>query len=280
MAKLNVGQIRELAKRIVLSSPAGIRYSELVRRIEGENPETPKNTIHGSVWDLGTRFPDKIHKPSRGLFLSVTKEDSEVAVIPSELVKGVREEDFYEPFAAWLKNELDEVTVAVSMGGAGLQKNGGHRMLWVFTSHLHHTESSLIWKLFPSKSKSIPVNPLLHLVKLPHIDCFRQSRTSQCRAAFLRKITDAWNPCVSFSESVWYSLRVICTNPTFRFAFGHSDFHRTCFMSMSLQIACTSLMRVSSMRYSDDDCCRVSSFVIAAPASRSDISPPSVEIAC
>jgi hypothetical protein len=37
----------------------------------------------------------------------------------------VAEEDFYASFADWLKNELDEVTVAIALGGAGMQKKWG-----------------------------------------------------------------------------------------------------------------------------------------------------------
>jgi hypothetical protein len=125
MAKLSVQQIRTRAKEIVMESPTGIRYSELVRRIAEEHPETPKNTIHGSVWDLDTRFPDLIHKPSRGLYLLFQKGETSSPpplVAPAKLPK---EEAFYEPFADWLKNELDEVTVAVALGGAGLQKKWG-----------------------------------------------------------------------------------------------------------------------------------------------------------
>jgi hypothetical protein len=73
MAKLSVQQIQERAKQIVQESATGIRYSDLVRRLCEEHPETPKNTIQGSVWDLDTRFPDLIHKPSRGLFVPLKK---------------------------------------------------------------------------------------------------------------------------------------------------------------------------------------------------------------
>ena len=35
------------------------------------------------------------------------------------------EEDFYEPFAEYLKNDLDEVTTVASFGGAGLKGKWG-----------------------------------------------------------------------------------------------------------------------------------------------------------
>lgn len=124
MAKLTVQQIRDRAKQIIQGSVTGIRYSDLVRRICEEHAETPKNTVHGSVWDLDTRFPELIHKPSRGLFLPLQKGEALSTAVP-EPVKLPKEEEFYSPFADWLKNELDEVTVAVAIGGAGFQKKWG-----------------------------------------------------------------------------------------------------------------------------------------------------------
>jgi hypothetical protein len=37
----------------------------------------------------------------------------------------VSEEDFYEPFAEWLKNDLDEATVVEPLGGGGLKSKWG-----------------------------------------------------------------------------------------------------------------------------------------------------------
>jgi hypothetical protein len=54
MAKLGVLEIRDLARKIINGLPGGTRYRDLVARIITENPETPKNTVHGSVWDLAT----------------------------------------------------------------------------------------------------------------------------------------------------------------------------------------------------------------------------------
>lgn len=126
MAKLTVKEIQTLARKIVALTPGGIKYSALVHRILNENPETPKNTIHGAVWDLATRFPNEIAKPSRGLFLPASSAaGTSVTPIATPPPNKVTEDDFYEPFADWLKNELDEATVAISLGGAGLQKKWG-----------------------------------------------------------------------------------------------------------------------------------------------------------
>ena len=128
MAKLTGKAIQDLARGIVAQSPGGIRYSALVARIALEHPETPKNTIHGSVWDLDARYPSEITKPSRGLFMPVNPtaanggSGSEVGVVAP--VKA-REDDFYEPFADWLEKELDEATIAIPLGGSGLQRKWG-----------------------------------------------------------------------------------------------------------------------------------------------------------
>jgi hypothetical protein len=127
MAKLGVRQIQDLAINIVRSHPGGIRYSELVQSVHEEHPETPKNTIHGSVWNLETKFPDKVSKPSRGLFVPVISGEGGAVILPEPIVvvPRIREEDFYQPFADWLKSELDEATVVITLGGAGMQKKWG-----------------------------------------------------------------------------------------------------------------------------------------------------------
>ena len=63
MSKLSVHQIKELAKSIIASNPGGIRYSALVEQICQKSPEPPKNTVHGSVWNLDALFPNEIAKP-------------------------------------------------------------------------------------------------------------------------------------------------------------------------------------------------------------------------
>jgi hypothetical protein len=127
MAKLSTNQIRELARKIVASNKGGIKYSNLEEQIATPNPETPKNTINGSIWDLHLRFPQEISKPSRGLFVPVgasTPNSVAVEEVPAVNTK-YKEEDFYEPFAEWLKSDLDEVTDSAALGGASMGKKWG-----------------------------------------------------------------------------------------------------------------------------------------------------------
>lgn len=131
MAKLSVQAIRALAKDIIAAHPGGIRYTPLVERISEPNPETPKNTIHGSVWNLDTVFPNEISKPSRGLFVSASREAETAGSkqgtteVVSESGKTFAEADFYQSFADWLKNDLDEATEIAPLGGASMKTKWG-----------------------------------------------------------------------------------------------------------------------------------------------------------
>ena len=113
MAKLSVKEIQLAAVAIVGENPGGIRYSVLVNEIHTRHPETPRNTIHGSVWNLDAVRPTEVRKPSRGLYVPAG------ATVQPELTKPkVREDEFYESFGEWLRNDLDEVTDVVPLGGA------------------------------------------------------------------------------------------------------------------------------------------------------------------
>jgi hypothetical protein len=119
------GQIRKIALDILADIPEGIRYSDLRRKISELNSSFNPNTINGAIWDLEITNPDKIYKPDRGVFrLLVFKED--VSTQPDQQLpveakttkkKSVKEEDFYQPFADWLVNELEECTNAIGLGG-------------------------------------------------------------------------------------------------------------------------------------------------------------------
>ena len=133
MAKLSQKEIRSLARSLIANSPGGIRYGDLAGAIKAQHPETPANTIQGSIWNLSALFPKEILKPSRGLFMAASQEadDSPSPINDSEVVqetvtgRKIAEKDFYEPFAQWLKNDLDEVTEVAAFGGAGLKGKWG-----------------------------------------------------------------------------------------------------------------------------------------------------------
>jgi len=122
VAKLNIKEIRAEALRIVKKNPGGIRFGQLLGQIQSASPETPSNTIQGSIWNLDTVMPTEVKKPSRGLYQPVaTMEPTDVVAIEAEKETKLKEHDFYAPFADWLKNDLDEVTDVVALGGAALK---------------------------------------------------------------------------------------------------------------------------------------------------------------
>lgn len=48
--------------------PEGLRFTELRSKIEASDRSFHPKTVNGCVWKLVQKFPDKVYKPSRGLF--------------------------------------------------------------------------------------------------------------------------------------------------------------------------------------------------------------------
>lgn len=122
MAVTRREQIRKKALELIAAQPAGVRYSQLTTLIHEAMPEIPVNTIHGNIWNLDAVFPNKVAKPARGVFQAIEFREAEAQPEPAIAVEQaeeaeVAEEQFYEPFADWLKNELEECTKVVSLGG-------------------------------------------------------------------------------------------------------------------------------------------------------------------
>jgi hypothetical protein len=118
-------QIRLIALDTLANKPEGIRYSDLKREILKVNSSFNPNTISGATWDLDVTYPGKIYKPDRGVFRllkfkeNVATQPDEPIVVPQNNAARIviREEDFYQPFADWLVNELEECTKAIGLGG-------------------------------------------------------------------------------------------------------------------------------------------------------------------
>ncbi len=118
-------QIREIALEILADRPEGIRYSDLKRKILEDNTTFNPNTISSATWNLDIIYPDQIYKPDRGVFRLIkfkediaTQPDQQIPVVTKTTKKKtIKEEDFYQPFADWLVNELEECTSAIGLGG-------------------------------------------------------------------------------------------------------------------------------------------------------------------
>lgn len=112
-------QIKQIITNLLKENPRGMRHSEIFHKIREKLPSIPGGTIVG-----GIRFTKKsgtIYRPSRGLYMHTSfrereeKEDIEPrAAIGTE---RLTEEDFYQPFADYLVDDLEECTRAIVLGG-------------------------------------------------------------------------------------------------------------------------------------------------------------------
>lgn len=115
-------RIKAKALELLEQHPEGLRYSELHEKILEADGTFKPNTINGCIWNLDSTYPDKVYKPSKGLFRLLKNKplETEIQSIPPSAtltLSKVKEEDFYAPFADWLKNDIEDVTHAIPLGG-------------------------------------------------------------------------------------------------------------------------------------------------------------------
>lgn len=60
--------INAKAFELLEKHPEGLRWSELLSKIKASDPTFHPKTVNGCVWKLVAKFPDKVYKPSKGLF--------------------------------------------------------------------------------------------------------------------------------------------------------------------------------------------------------------------
>ena len=115
-------RIKAKAFELLEQHPEGLRYSQLHKGVQAADASFKANTISGSIWNLDSAFPERVYKPSKGLF-RLTKHkppESEVlepAQVAVPLLAKAKEEAFYLPFADWLVNEIEDATQAIPLGG-------------------------------------------------------------------------------------------------------------------------------------------------------------------
>jgi hypothetical protein len=115
--------IRNKAVELLKDNPQGLRYSELMREL-AKHLDVSLDTAANAAWNIHETKSEKVYKPARGLFKYRFSDEEEIGEIekpPSTL----HEEDFYAPFADYLKNELNECSEAVAFGGNYLAKRWG-----------------------------------------------------------------------------------------------------------------------------------------------------------
>ncbi|MHB0734247.1 MAG: hypothetical protein DI601_06410 [Azospirillum brasilense] len=137
MATLSGKQIQAEARKILDGSPNGIQWSKLLQAISATSPATPKNTIQGNLHKLLTGASD-IQKISKGVY-ALSK--SQVAnqglplVVPvtsnggkkdgSSAASNQTEQAYYQPFADWLRDQLEDATEVMAVGGNVLKGKWG-----------------------------------------------------------------------------------------------------------------------------------------------------------
>lgn len=57
--------------------PEGLHWSELLSKIKASDHNFHPKTVNGCVWKLVQNFPDKVYKPSKGLFRLVKYKSAE-----------------------------------------------------------------------------------------------------------------------------------------------------------------------------------------------------------
>lgn len=121
-------QVFKLIREFLKDKSNGAYYSEIVNYLKSQMPTVPINTLHGSTWDFRKRILNGEEKdvviPSRGLYiLSKYYIGGKEPEIKSKV--KIREKDFYEKFAEYLVNQLEECTKAIPLGGNVFQDKWG-----------------------------------------------------------------------------------------------------------------------------------------------------------
>jgi hypothetical protein len=136
--KFNRAQIHAKALELLSNAPDGLRHSEILKRVHEAAPDTPFNSVRGGVHNF-LSTTGKVVQLGKGLWqladfaktstetVSVATADETFATSTDKQGKTVKlsEAHFYAPFAKWLKEEADEVTEAMELGGAVLKSKWG-----------------------------------------------------------------------------------------------------------------------------------------------------------
>ena len=107
--------------------PQGMRFTELVDALLRVHPERTAKAIGNDIFGIDRALPTHVFKPSKGLYVHLKfraeerpSEPSEVPRATSkqrEVAPSVPEQLFYSSFATWLKDDLEEVTQVIVLGG-------------------------------------------------------------------------------------------------------------------------------------------------------------------
>ena len=114
-----VGPIRQYIFDIIMEHPTGITRQEIMSLLRSKFPGRPENTFTGNLFFVASNHKDKIFKPSRAVYAAVTTEKMNSEKLLSEREESTpnREDDLYEPCAAFFREFFDEITNIEPLGG-------------------------------------------------------------------------------------------------------------------------------------------------------------------
>src|SRR2546430_2560908 len=116
MATVGIKQVQDSAKELLKAHPSGLRFTHLVNLLMQRHPDANHNMVWTQVGSLPKTCQGEIFKPSRGIYQLVALAGKpSTAFVQPPAVTPAYECDFYESFAQWLRDDLEEATEAVSL---------------------------------------------------------------------------------------------------------------------------------------------------------------------
>ena len=61
-------RIHDIIFKLLEKNPDGMRWTDLLKSILKKDPSLHPKTVNGMVWKLMQNNPDKVYKPSKGVF--------------------------------------------------------------------------------------------------------------------------------------------------------------------------------------------------------------------
>ncbi len=118
-----MGQIENIVQKaieILKDTPEGLRYANLLAKIQAALPQENINNIFSAFTNL--RSNENVFQPARGFYLHAKFKDSLNDSLDSinennDSSVTILEKDFYKSFANWLIHDMAECTKAIPLGG-------------------------------------------------------------------------------------------------------------------------------------------------------------------
>lgn len=111
-------RVKNKVLEILESFPNGIRYSDLRRKLIEQFPNINRNGLTGALHHTTENCP-RIKRPEKGLWIleRYNSPTSKADKIQEVLDRLPKETSFYQSFADYLIQDLEECTKAISLGG-------------------------------------------------------------------------------------------------------------------------------------------------------------------